>query len=273
MKNKGHLFGLLALLLTSNLFAWGAEGHRIIGMAAFEMLDETARTEVLGILDQPAPAELANTLSEACSWPDTVREQNEWAWSSPLHYVNIPRNTDRYDRERDCPEGRCATEGIIHFAGQLAYPDMASEKRWQAFAFVCHLVADLHQPLHAGFRDDRGANTVDVVYRGEEYNLHWFWDGVNVRARLGDEDQMVARLARAGITKAGGDWSPSEVAAWTEQSHALAKDKAYPEGRVIDEGFADSRWALSVLQWERAAERLARLLNAVLGDSEVLVSD
>jgi len=273
MRIKDFLFALPALLLAGDLLAWGAEGHRIIGAAAFEMLDETARTDVLDILGNPPPAKRTKALSKACNWPDAVREQNEWAWSSPLHYVNSPRSTDRYDRQRDCPDGRCVTEGIVHFAEQLSHPGLTPEKRRQAFAFVCHLVADLHQPLHAGFRDDRGANSVNIEYRGEQYNLHAFWDGVNVRAHLGDEDRMVAQLVDSGSTRTREDWSPADVADWTEASHALAKEKAYPDGYVIDEEFAASRWALSVQQWELAAVRLARILNSVLGESEVRVGN
>ena len=59
------------------------------------------------------------------------------------------------------------------------------------------------------------------------------------------------------------------MVAWTDESHALAADSAYPAGRVIDAEFADRSWSVTVGQWERAAGRLARVLNAVLGENEV----
>jgi len=148
---------------------------------------------------------------------------------------------------------------------------MDTEKQWQAFAFICHLVADLHQPLHAGFRDDRGGNTVEIEYRGQEWNLHQFWDGVVVRERLQDEDQMVSQLVMEGRSEARRDWSTTEIKAWTEESHALAASKAYPDEREIDQAFADRSWDLTVDRWKLAASRLARVLNAVLGENEVLV--
>lgn len=273
MKTMQVLITSALLLGAQNLFAWGGDGHRIIGRAAFELLDSRARLQVAEILGDPAPAEMGDSLSRACNWPDYVRDLDEWQWSSPLHYVNIPRHSSEYDRERDCRDGRCVSEGILQFAAQLGHEEAAAEKRWQAFAFVCHLVADLHQPLHAGFRDDRGGNTVDIEYRGEEWNLHYFWDSVIIRAYLENEDSMVDWLQRSAKAESGGDWHSSEVKAWTEGSHALAAEKAYPDSRVIDEAFAGRSWEITQAQWTRAAGRLARLLNAVLGNSEVVVTD
>ena len=188
MRTKGILIAALLMGAVGNANAWGPEGHRIIGAAAFELLDDTARAAVVDILGDPGDDRLAQALDRACNWPDAVREQDEWNWSAPLHYVNIPRHAEHYERPRDCPDGRCVTEGVLDFANRLGYAETQPEKRWQAFAFVCHLVADLHQPLHAGFADDRGGNTVNVRYRGKSHNLHAFWDGVVVRERLGDED-------------------------------------------------------------------------------------
>ncbi len=273
MRSKEFSIGVIALLCTSNLFAWGQEGHRVIGQAAYQLLDDKARQEVAALLGTPAAGDTDAAIARACNWPDAIRDQAEWNWSGPLHYVNIPRSTSKYDRERDCPEGRCVTEGILHFSSQLGYDGLPPEKRWQAFAFVCHLVADLHQPLHAGFRDDRGGNTVNIEYQGEEWNLHQFWDGVVVRERLQDERLLIEQLVVAGGMEAGRDWSTAEVTAWTEESHALAASRAYPGQSVIDQAFADQAWDITLERWKLAAARLAQILNAVLGENQILVDD
>ena len=270
MKTRISLLICIAVFAARDLEAWGPEGHRIIGRAAFELLDDSARATVLDLLGNPRDdAGIAREIDFACNWPDRIREQPRWSWTAPLHYVNIPRHTDSYDRSRDCPDGRCVTEGILDFADQLSYPELEKKKRWQAFAFVCHLVADLHQPLHAGFRDDRGANSVEIVYRDEDWNLHQFWDGVLVRERLEDEDGMVDRLAAAGREISTRDWHAPDVRKWTEESHALAKSSAYPENSVIDDAFADRSWVIVGERWELAAGRLAQVLNATLGDNDV----
>jgi hypothetical protein len=273
MTKRKILSASLLLLLATDTGAWGPEGHRIVGQAAFGLLDAAARAEVLAIFDLPPGADPDAALDTACNWPDSIREEPGWRWSAPLHYVNVSRLGGGYQRERDCPDGRCVTEGILEYASRLGYGGSANsaDERYQALAFVCHLVADLHQPLHAGFRDDRGGNNVQVEYRGEEMNLHRFWDAGVVRTHLRDESEMVDWLTAAGARVAAQDWKPGDVVEWTNESHALAAGSAYPAGRVIDDAFADRSWSVTVVQWERAAGRLAQVLNAVLGGQEVLL--
>ena len=261
------------LLFTAPLaaIAWGPAGHRITGRAALEMLDETARAEVVALLESGSPSGgrqgVAAAIDEACNWPDAAREQQAWKWSAPLHYVNIPRGANEYDRQRDCRDGLCVTEGILRYADELRRPNLSAQRRWQAFAFVCHLTGDIHQPLHAGFRDDRGGNQVNIAYRGERWNLHEFWDGVLIRERMHDEDAMVEKLACPGT--ASGTWSLLEPADWATQSHHLARTKGYTHSHVVTEAFSDQSWHIVQAQLEHAARRLARLLNAVLGQGEV----
>lgn len=268
---KRILIATLLMLVLRNADAWGPEGHRIIGAAAFGLLDDTARAAVMEILGNPGRERVANELDRACNWPDAVREQDEWSWTAPFHYVNIPRHTGHYDRARDCPDGRCVSEGVLDFANRLSHHETEAEKRWQALAFVCHLVADLHQPLHAGFADDRGGNSVEIRYRGEPHNLHAFWDRVVVRERLGDEQGVVRLIAMQGGDLASMDWSTARVAAWTDESHALAVAFAYPDKPTIDADFAGRTWLITGQRWALASARLAQLLNSVLGENEVLV--
>ncbi|MBT8039223.1 MAG: S1/P1 nuclease [Gammaproteobacteria bacterium] len=271
MRTKGILLAALCLAGLQDALAWGPEGHRIIGRAAYGLMDDTARAAVRELLGEPEDDKVAQEIDRACNWPDAVREQDGWRWSAPLHYVNIPRHTDHYDRARDCADGRCVTEGILDFANRLSYPDLAAEKRWQAFAFVCHLVADLHQPLHAGFRDDRGGNSVNVRFHGEMYNLHAFWDGVLLRDYLDDEDDVVRLLAAQAIDLAGADWHPTRVTVWTDESHAVAAAFAYPDGNVIDREFANRAWMITGQRWALASARLAQVLNAVFEENPVRV--
>jgi len=244
--------------------AWGSLGHGVIGNAAVAALNPAPRARLLDILQAPSADTLAAAVDEACFWPDMARESPDWSRSSPLHYVNIPRSSNRYDRQRDCPEGLCLTEGILKYADELARPGLDHERRWQAFAWLCHLVGDLHQPLHAGFRDDRGGNQVKVEYRGERFNLHRFWDRVLVNERMGSDEGWTTPGDPTVGAAAAGQWAPADLIAWTEESHALAAARAYPPTSVIDDDFANASWALIQQQWQKAATRLALILNAVL---------
>jgi len=259
------LMGAAWLLTPSAAPAWGTAGHRIVGVNAVAMLDDSARAAVVDILGGDSD----ELIGEACFWPDTVRETTEWKWSAPMHYVNIPRSATSYDRERDCPDGMCVTSAIVKYANELSRPEWSPEQRWRAFAWLCHFVGDLHQPLHAGYRDDLGGNTVNVEYRGDTGNLHQFWDRVVIRDRLGVNDAWERVWPGPPGTGGTSTWNPGSVGDWTDESHALAAASAYPPGRVIDESFAEQTWLIIRQQWHKASQRLAQILNATLGDGEV----
>lgn len=257
---------ILLLILTSlkpvTALAWGPEGHFQVGKLALKSLDATAAAwlyDVLGTDDEAA-------IDQACNWPDHVRDTPEWEWSDLQHYVNIPRSSSHYDRQRDCPDGLCVTEAIKKYASQLNDPRLDKRKHWQAFAWLCHLVGDLHQPLHAGYEDDRGGNNVEVSYLGESLNLHWLWDSAMVREYLGPNGSWQRPASTGGHRLAGKQWNPAETDRWTDESHRLVKEAAYPPGDIIQVDFAENSWLLIRKQWLKAGERLARILNSVAGE-------
>jgi len=265
---------LVLLILTSlnpvTARAWGSEGHVQIGMLAMQGLDPTASAWIEDLLGSKDVA----AIDKACNWPDRARDNPDWDWSAPQHYVNIPRSTSRYDRQRDCPDGLCVTEAIKKYAGQLRDPlqdnsQIDRRQQWEAFAWLCHLVGDLHQPLHAGYQEDRGGNYVDISYMGEAINLHQFWDSAVIREYMGPDGNWQKPPLSDNSILAGKPWDPVETDAWTEESHRLAGEAAYPPGAGIQADFAEKSWLLIRQQWLRAGGRLARILNAVVGESEV----
>jgi len=264
MKLQTFVLAFMVILACGDsALAWGPDGHSAIGRAMLQ-LAPGIREKLMATLGVASEQGLNEAVDEACFWPDTVRETPEWSWSGPQHYVNIPRSADHYDRQRDCPDGLCVTEAISKYAAQLQRPEMDAERRWRAFAWLCHLVGDLHQPLHAGFRDDRGGNRVEIEYLGERSNLHRFWDSLLAAQRL--QGNGWAPAFDAPFLRGAGSWpwQPQDVISWTEESHALASGRAYPPQTTIDQAFADASWELIQLQWLRAAARLASLLETVL---------
>jgi hypothetical protein len=267
MKSKPFLSAALVLsllLAAPPLGAWGWAGHVTIGKQAVARASPAARAALMDILGVDSSAELEQAVEQACFWPDTVDDTPEWAWADPLHYVNLPRSDGHYDRQRDCPDGVCITEGILKYAAELGQSQQGRERRWQAFAWLCHLVGDVHQPLHTGFRDDRGGNRVTVRYRGQSYNLHEFWDHVLVEERLASSAAPFDPPAAETRACAPDAWEPADVVAWTEESHALVLSSSYPPGPDIDDAFADRSWARVQSQWRTAARRLTAILDAVL---------
>ena len=250
------IVGML-LCTSTHAIAWSKDGHSAIGVLAMKQLQADAYTKlesVIGSLDDQA-------MIEACNWPDDVRETEEWDWSAPQHYINIPRGKTQYSKPRDCADGLCATEAVKTYAAQLFDEQLDKEKRRQAFAWLCHVTGDLHQPLHAGFADDRGGNNYDVIFNGEEMNLHSFWDFELVNEHAGGWHALVNLLSSTPTTPADSNWSAEMVDQWTADSHQLATDYAYPTHRVIGQPFALRSWVLAQQQVGLAASRLALIIN------------
>jgi len=257
----------LLVLATPDARAWGYEGHAQVGRVALSRIDNEARAYLTGILGD----DLVQVSDQACNWPDVVRKTPEWEWSAPQHYVNIPHAYAQYDRERDCPNGLCVTESIKKYADQLSNPRLDREQHWQAYAWLCHLVGDLHQPLHTGYKDDRGANYVDIMFIGEESNLHTFWDSLLIRDRIPTVDEWPTVSSGEITGNPGNTWNPLETDAWTSESHMLVAQVAYPGTVEIHPEFADRSWQVIQDQVEKAGYRLARILNATVGEGEVLL--
>jgi len=263
-------FACIALLgYSPHSFAWGKDGHTAIGVLAVEQIQPDALRELESIMNPLTKQAIA----EACNWPDVLRESEEGEWSGPLHYINIPRGDEVYTESRDCPErkhsaGRpaqyCATEAIKHYAAELVKPQATGEQRWRSFAWLCHLVGDLHQPMHAGFADDRGGNDVEVVYDDWHMNLHHFWDSALINQQAGSWQYLVGQLSEFPPAQAGSDWSPLMVNDWTNRSHKLASEDAYPATGKIDEVFAQQSWELIREQIRLAASHLALIINSEL---------
>lgn len=253
---------LFVLGLPRPVVAWGEKGHAVVGVLAMEQLDDASRGALSGILESMAPERIAS----ACYWPDRIRDAGMADWSVPLHYVSVDPDAGDYQRARDCPDGQCLPEAILHYAGVLADTSLDMRERREAFNFLCHFTGDLHQPLHVGFADDEGGNLVTVRYQGGDMKLHWFWDGGLIDTRV-DDWQQLADLLRARRNLAEPAWSPAQVTAWANESHAFTRHSAYPQQREIDAGFEAHAWQVVLHQLDMAATRLAGLLEAVLADA------
>ncbi|MDY0749090.1 S1/P1 nuclease [Paucibacter sp. R3-3] len=244
--------GLLAS--ASNALAWGADGHRLVAEIAESLLTPQARAEI----DRLLKLEEGATLVSISTWPDEVRSPTTASW----HYVNFPRDGNcSYDASRDCANGACVV-GAIERQTAILKSDAADEKRLLALKYVTHFVGDVHQPLHAGYADDKGGNTYQVQFAGRGTNLHSVWDSGLIRNWPGGLEAL-----RAAVRAKTGD--PKDAFApdrWAEQScRVVAAPEFYPEGHVLDGAYA-TRWdPLVVDQLAAASRRLATVLNTLPG--------
>lgn len=236
-------------------WAWGGEGHRIVAAIAQTQLSPGARMEIGQLLAQEPGA----TLESISTWADEVRSPSTARW----HYVNIERQAAcNYSVQRDCAGDQCVVEAIRRQSAVLASP-ASSGARLQALKYLVHLVADVHQPLHAGHADDRGGNQYQVQTGGHGTNLHALWDSGLIDAWPGGVQEL--RLSATRQAAAIPAVTAIEPERWAEEScRIVASADFYPSGHKVDATYT-ARW-MRVLpdRLALAGQRLAALLNATL---------
>jgi hypothetical protein len=230
--------------------AWGADGHRLIAEIAEGKLSGRARVEIERLLSLEPGA----TLASVSTWADEFRSPS----TAPWHYVNLPRDGNcRYESDRSCAQGACVVGAIERQTAVLSSsaPDL---ERLKALKYVVHLVADAHQPLHAGFADDRGGNTVQVQAFGRGTNLHALWDTGLIREWPGGAESLRAAV-EAERAAVDASLSPGS---WVEESCRVVQAGGfYPDSHKLDDEYAQ-RWAkVLTRQLAAAASRLAAVLN------------
>lgn len=243
---------LLPLTHASSAFAWGAEGHRLIAQLAETQLTPAAHAEVNRLL----ATEPGSSMPSVATWADEIRSRS----TAPWHYVNPPPGGCSYDRDRDCADGQCAVETLSRQVDILS-AKTSDSARLTALKWVIHLVGDLHQPLHAGFKADKGGNLYQIQAFGRGTNLHSLWDGAMIRNRPGGMDALRKAAATAGVAPPNAP-QPADWAA--ESCKIVSAPDFYPNGHDIGQPYVD-RWdPVLVDRLKSAAQRLAATLNDAL---------
>jgi hypothetical protein len=272
MKKQIAVLTLLIFLSTQS-FAWGPKGHKVVGAIAQSHLTESARLNLQSLLGDASLASLAN-------WADEVKGKRPetFGW----HFVDIPKDAGTFSQARDCyrpdekyPSSKddhhnCIVDRISMFKQILGDQSAPQADRIEALKFLVHFVGDIHQPLHA-VEDGRGGNDIHVVEFGSPQcgkgrcNFHFVWDiSLIEHAGLSEQD-YVTRLeqlivARNLSTKAIG--TPED---WANESYRWAQKVWLNEGGAVDESYYQANIGIVDERLALAGLRLASVLNEVLG--------
>ncbi|HYS75697.1 MAG TPA: S1/P1 nuclease, partial [Burkholderiales bacterium] len=158
-------------------------------------------------------------------------------------------------------------------------------QRNRALKWVVHLVGDIHQPLHAANRRDRGGNTVQVSFFRQRdnppygsLNLHAVWDVHMVRRLAAGRGGERAFVSASLSERDKAAWEKGSISGWVAESHAIAGDFAYAAlpaaascrrkitGVVaLGEAYYDQAAPVIEVQIRKAGVRLAKVLNEALG--------
>jgi hypothetical protein len=167
------------------------------------------------------------------------------------------------------------SEQIKRDVALLKDPATTPHDRVQALVFLIHFVGDLHQPLHAGEKADKGGNDVKVtygIYGTQRLNLHSVWDGLIAERAITTGDSPVRRYTAAERA----ELAAGSVDDWSRESWQAAHDVVYagalggdacrptPAHVDIDQATIDAWVAPARLQIERGGLRLAKELDDAL---------
>jgi len=253
---------LFALLVGSPpAWAWGPQGHEVVALIASQHLSGAARAEVARLLGGNA------MMVHDSNWADEIRDRRRD--TSSWHYVDIPLAARGYDPRRDCPDGDCVVAQIEKDMRVLANRRLGDGPRREALRFLIHLVADMHQPLHAGDNGDRGGNQVRVTIGRTRANLHRIWDGEVVEVLGRDSTSIAGDIERTLSPRERKAWAAGMPTQWANEAHAIARDRIYPplQGRHdlrLPRDYAWRQAEITRAQLGRAGLRLALILNQTL---------
>ncbi len=249
-------FVLLSAWPLQEGLAWGPAGHRIVGHIAEMNLEP----RVFKTIQQEFNIK---HLANIATWADAVRKSG--VQPDILHYTNIAAGHRTYNQRRDCPRRRCVTEKIVEYEQTLQSSAASPKMRKEAFRFLVHLVADVHQPMHLGNEKDRGGNKITVLFGNKPTNLHRVWDH-DLLFLKGKTQAQFARYLNAAITAENQKrWRGGTPEEWSNEARALVLDYGYPlqfaRGRELSLDYIRQGRTIVEEQLQRAGIRLAGMLN------------
>ena len=173
-----HLSLFIKILQTN---AWGNTGHDIVSKTASRLIHPKTDRFLRGVVGCLSVEEFLLTSG---GWADSITDERPE--TSKYHFANIAyQSCDKgFVVERDCPEGSdCIVRAIDRFVKTASLIDSNHNDRREAVMFLVHLMADLHQPLHLGFKEDNGGNSIFPTIPGansgtleKPLSLHEIWD-------------------------------------------------------------------------------------------------
>ena len=272
----------LLLLMPTPALAWWDFGHKTVATIAHNEVSPKTRAAIRALLRHEravaTPTCPLKSLEDASYWPDCIKglgPRFDYAFS--WHYQNVDI-CKPFELTAACKDGHCVSRQIDRAVKLLKDKAVPPRERLIALAFLTHFVGDLHMPLHAGDRGDRGGNDVKAAYGivAGRVNLHLLWDGplaeraittppAGPKALVADLNAGERAQLAAGSTE---DWSRENWAFARDTAYAVALDGdpcgPVPTRAAISNAKIEALVPAVRGQITKAGLRLARLLDEAL---------
>lgn len=293
---------VFSLLISPLGFGWNTYGHLVVSDLALSKLEpakqryfEQLAYTLVRQMDSQKRLYLMRTFEDTSAvaqlsvFPDDWRDIpvaklfEDYAGELPvsmLQYADTATNTWHYINQPYQREGvtsSCSVDAQPNAVSVLpdlisAYKESSEEGvRALSLAFILHLVADLHNPLHTVTKfdtdceSDLGGNRFCVAYhrggRSCEENLHQAWDrGLGFfeeYEKIADAEQF---LSRVRVDTAAAEVLDPQV--WAAEGLSMARlVYSASEGETLDPYYISEGKIISYEQLALGAARLAAILD------------
>jgi len=268
---------------SSGMLKWGKDGHSITAIVAQYFLSDKAQSAIGKLIPN-------GDLEAIASWADEVRHERAYAWSAELHFINVEDYNCTFVYARDCVENECVAGAIHNYTRRAIDETLSLDQRSEALKFVVHFLGDIHQPLHCGWKSDKGGNTIhvklDFGHFKKSENLHAVWDDYIIYEEMDTNfssnytlyaENIIVRIKTGTFQdEVVENWlsCPSNEAypcttLWAQESISFACTNAYryKNGKLIESGdtlyedYYERNIGVVENRLARGGYRLAQLLN------------
>lgn len=248
------------LFFSSAVFAnedWGKNGHRAVAQIAESYLSNKARDQIEKLLE-------GESMATASTFADEIKSDSRYDEFNTWHYVNVDFDAT-YQTANKNPAGDLL-QGIKTCLKQLEATTTSTEDKSFYLKMLIHLIADMHQPLHLGLEEDRGANDIKVTWFGNSTNLHRVWDTNMIESY----NMSFTELAHHKFPLTEDEiniYQEGNLMDWFDETRILTQEVylSAQDGDAL--GYAYSYQWLPRLrkQLHKAGIRLAQMLNELYG--------
>lgn len=249
---------LVFLILSQTLLAsedWGQNGHRTVGETANQHIKSKARKKIDKILN-------GQSIADASTYADEIKSDRAYDQYKPWHYANIPFD-QTYSQAEKNPQGDIVS-GIEECIQQLKSGELNLEKEQFYLRMLIHLVGDMHQPLHFGLKEDKGANDFKVKWFNKPSNLHRVWDTQMIESYNMSYTELTDNLPELSKSEIESIKSGT-LLDWVEENRELTR-KVY-KSADLDENlsyrYMYDWFGVAKTQMKKAGIRLAVILNDI----------
>lgn len=245
----------LAITTAYSASAWGPKGHDIVAYIAEQHLSKCAKRNIEQILGGHSMVYVSN-------WLDNASHTPQYAHTKTWHYCNVDPDEESYFNSEKCSTGDVVV-AIDNIISRLHQGGLSLEEERVELMMLIHLIGDMHCPMHAGRKQDRGGNGTMVKFFGKKSNLHSVWDSDLLesthRWSYTEWQKQIDRVSRKEQKRI----TQGSTVDWIEESVQLAHDvyENTPAGINISYDYINHYAPAIEQQLLKGGLRLAAILN------------